>query len=109
MALPVGPARAAIVLYAERNEQGSVVPQLSVGLRSLDTGRVAVFQYSGEVRKLNSASRALDVALSFAEAMGFLFDDDLVRGSGPSGRIARYTSSPKSDSITRVASISPLT
>ena len=85
-ALPVGPVRAAIVLYAERDVGGSPLPQLIIGLRSLETGRVAVYRYSGEVRKLSSASRALDVALSFAESMGFLFDDDLVGGKAGSGR-----------------------
>ena len=85
--LPVGPARAAIVLHAERRADGSRRPQLSVGLRSLETGRVAVYQYQGDVRKLRSAARALDVALSFAEAMGFLFDDDLVGDSAGTGRV----------------------
>lgn len=84
--LPVGPVRAAIVLHATQTGDGSRVPQLTVGLRSLETGNVAVYQYSGEVRKLQSASQALDVALSFAEAMGFLFDDDLVGGAGGPGR-----------------------
>jgi hypothetical protein len=80
--LPRGPARAAIALHAETAPDGSRVPQLTIGLRALDSGQIAVYQYAGEVRKLGSAPRAVDSALSFAEEMGFLFDDDLVAGAG---------------------------
>jgi len=85
--LPAGPVRAAIVLHAVQGQGGSRVPQLSIGMRSLDSGQIAIYQYAGEVRKLGSASRALDTALSFAEEMGFLFDEDLVGGSAGPGRV----------------------
>ena len=85
--LPAGPVRAAIVLHAEQGPGGSRVPQLSIGLRSLDSGRVAIYQYAGEVKKLGSAPAALDTALSFAEKMGFLFDDDLIGGKAGPGRV----------------------
>lgn len=78
--LPVGPVRAAIVLHAQRGDGGSRVPHLSVGFRLLESGSVAVYRYSGDVRELCSASRAMDAALCFAEAIGFLFDEDLVGG-----------------------------
>jgi len=84
--LPAGPVRAVIMLHAEQAPEGSRLPQLSIGMRSVESGQTAIYQYSGEVRKLGSASRALDTALSFAEEMGFLFDEDLVGGSAGPGR-----------------------
>lgn len=65
--LPSGPASAAVALDAH----GALVC-----LRSVRTGQTAFF---GSGEELAAAPRlALDAALSFAEGMGFLFDDDEV-------------------------------
>lgn len=78
--LPVGPARSAILLFA--GEYGGV--GICVGLRSVDSGSVAYFAYAGAADDFATPDRAMDAALNFAEAMGFLFDDDVVAASGRS-------------------------
>lgn len=80
--LPVAPARAAIALFSE--EDGRLA--LCVGLCSLESGQLAIFSYRGGVGDLGSPAKAMDVALSFAEGMGFLFDQDLVSNGGSAGR-----------------------
>jgi hypothetical protein len=71
--LPVGPACAAILVHVE---PGHGV-QISVGVRSLGCGSVTVFGLDGPIGA-PVVNVALDAALSFAESMGFLFDDDMV-------------------------------
>jgi len=80
--LPVGPARALIVLHDEE----PVGMTLSVAIRSLEGGRIALFTYRGELKKAGSPTVVMDGALSFAEGMGFLFDEDLIEFGGPGGR-----------------------
>jgi hypothetical protein len=63
--LPTGPASAAVALDA----RGAMVC-----LRSVRTGRTAFFVSGEEL----TPQLALDAALSFAERLGFLFDDDEV-------------------------------
>jgi hypothetical protein len=75
--LPVGPARAAIVLYG--SGYGSL--GLAVGVRSLETRQVAVFAYNGSIDMQCLPADAMEDATSFAERMGFLFDDDVVAAS----------------------------
>lgn len=71
--LPVGPACAAILVHVERGHG----LQISVGVRSLSCGSVALYGFDGPIGA-SVVSVALDAALSFAEGMGFLFDDDVV-------------------------------
>jgi hypothetical protein len=71
--LPVGPARAAIALHTEPGRG----LQVTVGVRSLACGSVALYGFEGEIAS-RLLSEAMDGALSFAEGMGFLFDDDVV-------------------------------
>jgi hypothetical protein len=75
--LPVGPARAAIVVHRGADGQRS----LSVALRSVESGAVLSFGFQGELDA--GASRAMDTGLTFAESMGFLFDDDMLGGANP--------------------------
>jgi len=70
--LPVGPARAAIAVH--RSDAGE--PALAIAVRTDEGGQVSAFAYEGPVH--GSVEQALAVGLSFAESMGFLFDDDLV-------------------------------
>ena len=70
--LAPGPARAAIVTYAEGGTR-----RFAVAVRTLRSGTSVVYELEGE--DLNEASGwavALDAALSFGESMGFLFDDE---------------------------------
>ena len=76
--LPVGPARAAITLV--QGPAGG--PRLEVAIHSLRTDQVLFYAYGAA----GAGARDFDAALSFAGAMGFLFDDDEIAGSGDAGR-----------------------
>jgi hypothetical protein len=71
--LPVGPACAAILVHVEPGHG----LQITVGVRSLGSGAVALYGFDGPI-SASVAGVALDSALSFAESLGFLFDDDVV-------------------------------
>lgn len=76
--LPVGPARAAVVLFAE--EYGGI--GLAFGIRSIEGGQVAVFRNQESIDDGVPLAEALEPALAAAERMGFLFDEDLIGSSG---------------------------
>jgi hypothetical protein len=78
--LPVGPARAAIVLHRDAGGRRS----LAVALRSEESGAVALFEFQGELN--SDDSQVMDAGLAFAESMGFLFDDDLIASEAADGR-----------------------
>ena len=72
--LTAGPARAAIV--AIREDGGE---QVVVIVRSLAPGRVVQYEMRGDELRATT-QLAMDAALSFAESMGFLFDDEAIAG-----------------------------
>jgi hypothetical protein len=76
--LPIGPARAAILIHAE----GSRGETVTIGIRSLRASRVVLFSIDPDVSGEASFDVTLDAALSFAESMGFLFDEDEVGDGG---------------------------
>jgi hypothetical protein len=78
--LPVGPARAAILVHHEP-KRGLA---LTVGVRSLASGSVALYGLEGWIDPEATGEEGIDAALAFAEGMGFLFDDELVDGSAAS-------------------------
>lgn len=78
--LPVGPARAAVVVFAE--EWGGI--GLAIGVRSNEGGHVAVFRNQEPIDASTPIADALEPALASAERMGFLFDEDLLE-SQPGG------------------------
>ena len=69
--LPPGPASAALACLA-----GAGGPRISLALRSLRSGEVVFFGPEEGLGEWHGPELALDAALSFAESMGFLFDDD---------------------------------
>ncbi|MEN8158925.1 MAG: hypothetical protein ABFS41_02505 [Myxococcota bacterium] len=71
--LPVGPARAAILVHQEPKRGLG----LTVGVRSLGCGSVALYGLEGAISP-EAAGEGIDAALAFAEGMGFLFDDELI-------------------------------
>lgn len=73
--LPVGPAAAGIAVH---QREGRL--ELVLALRSVRTGQRVYFRLEEGDRDAAHASLAVEVAVQFAEAMGFLFDEDLVRG-----------------------------
>lgn len=74
--LPVGPARAAIVAFGE--EWGGI--GLAFGIRSNESGQVAVFRNQESIEPDVPVVTALEPILAEAERMGFLFDEDMVAG-----------------------------
>jgi hypothetical protein len=70
--LPIGPARAAILVHADP-ELG---PTVTIGIRSLRADRTALYGLEGDPAEGAGLEVAIDAALSFAESMGFLFDED---------------------------------
>ncbi|MEM9177140.1 MAG: hypothetical protein AAGC67_18130, partial [Myxococcota bacterium] len=72
--LPVGPARAAIVAFGE--EWGGI--GLALGIRSNESGQVAVFRNQESIEPDVAVATALEPILAEAERMGFLFDEDMV-------------------------------
>jgi hypothetical protein len=74
--LPIGPARAAILVHDDP-ERG---PTVTIGIRSLRADRVALYGLESEAGDDTDLEVAVDAALSFAESMGFLFDEDELVG-----------------------------
>jgi hypothetical protein len=81
--MPVGPASAAVALHRVPEEGVS----LTIAIRSVASGQTLFFTPGEELLELGSPSVALDAALSFAESMGFLFDDEEVAGRGGRGPV----------------------
>ena len=79
--LPSGPARAAIAVC----EEATGAFALSVLVRSLADGSLACWSWDGAI-DAGGLRRAADAALSFAESMGFLFDDDALASSDDAAR-----------------------
>jgi hypothetical protein len=71
--LPAGPARAAIALHDEREG----ILALSVVVQSVGSGARVCWSWD-ETLSPATVQTATDAALSFAESMGFLFDDDAI-------------------------------
>ncbi|MBC8187551.1 MAG: hypothetical protein H8E78_05000, partial [Proteobacteria bacterium] len=72
--LPVAPARAAIVVFAE--EYGGT--GLAIGIRSNEGGQVVVFKNQEPLDASVPVADALESGLASAERLGFLFDEDMV-------------------------------
>ena len=82
--LPVGPARAALVVFAE--EYGAI--GIAFGIRSVEGRQVAVLRNQETIEETAALSEALEPALAEAERMGFLFDEDMLAESTAVARTA---------------------
>lgn len=80
--LPVGPARAALVVFAE--EYGAI--GIAFGIRSVEGRQVAVLRNQETIEETAALSEALEPALAEAERMGFLFDEDMLADSSAAAR-----------------------
>jgi len=69
--LPAGPATAVIASLG--GPEGS---RVALAIRSERSGQVVFFGPDHELLEWQGPDHALDAALSFAESMGFLFEDD---------------------------------
>ncbi|MEZ4279538.1 MAG: hypothetical protein R3F21_08000 [Myxococcota bacterium] len=79
--LPVGPARAAVVAFAE--EYGGI--GIALGIRSNESGQVVVIRNQESIDFDVTLVDALEPLLAEAERMGFLFDEDML-GARPGQR-----------------------
>ncbi len=75
--LPTGPAMAGIAVHA--GGQDSIV---NLAIRCVRTGHVVFYGPDEDWSDLHGPDLAVDAALSFAESLGFLFDDDSVQAEG---------------------------
>lgn len=81
--LPVGPARAAVVAFAE--EYGGI--GIALGIRSNESGQLAVIRNQESIDFDVRIVDALEPLLAEAERMGFLFDEDMLQATpGYEGR-----------------------
>lgn len=80
--LSSSPARAAIVTFAE--EYGDL--GMAVAIRALESGQVVVYRCRESLADDADVSHTMDAALSFAEGLGFLFDDDIIERESGAGR-----------------------
>ncbi len=83
--LPVGPASAGIALH-----EGPRGRSLCLAVRTVRTGQLVLFAADDGWDAPDGPSLGLEAALSFAESMGFLFDDDLVAGSDSREGVRRW-------------------
>ena len=79
--LPLGPARAGIAVH----EGPGGDPLLTVAIRSVRAGDVVCFSADATAGEGFEASITVDAALSFAEGMGFLFDEEVVAAGSEEG------------------------
>lgn len=75
--LPAGPARAVIVVH--RESRGRM--DATVGVRSVASGEIAYWSFDGELQSDADLSVAADAALTFAESLGFLFEEIPLHGA----------------------------
>jgi hypothetical protein len=101
--LPPGPAAAAIAIHAEKSGGRA----LTIAVRALRGGEVVFFTLDEDLSDDGAILGAIDGALSFAEAMGFLFDEELEIATQAQRRRAlgrwRELVGPKSDSVEAAA------
>ena len=77
--LPVGPGSAVIAIHADPR---AGIPHYTVAVRCERSRGVVFFSAAEESFRLAESSLAAEAALSFAESMGFLFDEDMPAISG---------------------------
>ena len=80
--LPAGPARAAILVYLEES-----IRRVVVVIRSLSRARVVQYEMRGE-EFTEATGMAFDAGLTFAESMGFVFDDEKLANKNGEDRVA---------------------
>lgn len=83
--LPVGPASAGLALLEGPEGRCSCL-----AVRSVRSGQVVVFGPDEGWNAAAGAPLGLEAALSFAEGMGFLFEEDLVAAGDPEEAARRW-------------------
>ena len=80
--LPVGPARAVIVVHQEARGRMDA----TVGVRSQRSGELAYWSFDGDLSSADDLDVAADAALSFAESLGFFFEDEVLGSGGDASK-----------------------
>ena len=75
--LPAAPGRAVIVVH--RDARGQM--DATVGVRSQQSGEIVYWSFDGDLASDDDLAVAADAALSFAESLGFLFDESSLDGA----------------------------
>ncbi|MBM4384280.1 MAG: hypothetical protein FJ091_13070 [Deltaproteobacteria bacterium] len=75
--LPAAPGRAVIVVH--RDTRGLM--DATVGVRSQASGEIAYWSFDGELTSEDDLAVAADAALTFAESLGFIFDEGSLEGA----------------------------
>lgn len=83
--LPAGPSRAVIVVHREARGRMDA----TVGVRSVVSGDVAYWSFDGDLLSEADLSVAADAALTFAESLGFLFDEAPLPGGAKADKSFR--------------------
>ncbi|HEU4431692.1 MAG TPA: hypothetical protein VFT98_23240 [Myxococcota bacterium] len=73
--LPVGTARSLIIVHREARGGWDA----TVAVRSERGGEIAYWSFDGELATETDLDVASDAALTFAESLGFVFDDTVIR------------------------------
>lgn len=81
---PVGPAQAGVSLWEDPGGDF----RLEIAVRAVRNGQLMFYAADQGEAIGADAVHAVEAALSFAEGMGFLFDDDAVPAHGPDGSAA---------------------
>ncbi len=79
--LPTGPARAALVVYAEQYADLGI----AVAVRSLEGGEVVLMRHREALPPETGREAALEIAVDYAESLGFVFDQDMIGAGGSLG------------------------
>jgi hypothetical protein len=99
--LPAGPARAVIVVH--RDSRGRM--DASVGLRSVVSGEIAYWSFDGELQSEADLSVAADAALTFAESLGFLFDEAPIAAGAAADKAFRTWFAGEADASASAAAV----
>jgi hypothetical protein len=93
--LPAGPARAVIVVHREARGRMDA----TVGVRSVASGEIAYWSFDGDLESEADVSVAADAALTFAESLGFLFDEAPLGGGAAADKAFRAWSAGEESGV----------
>jgi hypothetical protein len=102
--LPVGPGSAAIAAHVDSCDG---LPRYTLAVRCERSREVVFFSMRDEDLSLSESSLAAEAALSLAEGMGFLFEEDLAPITGEAAALIWEEFVDSADPSTAVAAVSP--
>jgi len=103
--LPVGPASAAIAAHVD---SGDGVPRYTLAVRCERSRDVVFFAVGGEELAGSESSLAADAALSLAESMGFVFEEEFTPISGDAATLIWQEFVGAADPVATPAALRPM-